>query len=38
MTSPGTRRPIYADDTAIMSTGISQLEISDNLNNYLAEL
>ncbi|GBN21601.1 RNA-directed DNA polymerase from mobile element jockey [Araneus ventricosus] len=28
---------MYADDTAIMSTGISQHSISDNLNTYLAE-
>ncbi|GBM27872.1 RNA-directed DNA polymerase from mobile element jockey [Araneus ventricosus] len=29
---------MYADDTAIMSTGISQQSITDKLNNYLAEL
>ncbi|GBO33002.1 RNA-directed DNA polymerase from mobile element jockey [Araneus ventricosus] len=29
---------MYADDTAIMSTGVSQQEIIDNLNSYLAEL
>ncbi|GBN66006.1 RNA-directed DNA polymerase from mobile element jockey [Araneus ventricosus] len=29
---------MYADDTAIMSTGVSQQEITDNLNSYLAEL
>ncbi|GBM07305.1 RNA-directed DNA polymerase from mobile element jockey [Araneus ventricosus] len=29
---------MHADDTAIMSTGVSQQEITDNLNSYLAEL
>ncbi|GBM61590.1 hypothetical protein AVEN_102343-1, partial [Araneus ventricosus] len=29
---------MYADDTAIMSTGVSQQAITDNLNSYLAEL